>query len=196
MSGAEGRSAVWTAERQAMNERGRDEGRRVGARGRAGDTVRAAAIPVASAVVLTGLLAAWVLTGGAGTIHRVQIQVGSAVVPARGFTAASAATVHSAGTYLTIRNLTGRADELTAVSSPVAGRVELTEHRSLSGARTSVPELIVPAHGTLTLTPLGDDAVLENPQAYEDRDGVPLILTFRHAGKISVTATVSAPGSP
>jgi copper(I)-binding protein len=59
-----------------------------------------------------------------------------------------------------------------------------------------VRELTVPAHGTLTLTPLGDDAVLENPASYERRASVPLVLTFRHAGKVSVTATVSAPGSP
>jgi copper(I)-binding protein len=161
-----------------------------------GDLVRAAAVPLACAVVLTGLLAVWVLTGGAGTIHRVQVQVSQAAVPARGFTAAQATTVHSAGTYLTIRNLTGRADELTAVGSSVAGRVELTQRRTLTGPRTVVRELTVPAHGTLRLTPFGNDVILENPVAYENRGSVPLVLTFRHAGKIAVNATVSAPGSP
>ena len=39
------------------------------------ELVRAAAIPVACAVLLTGLLVAWVLTGGAGTLHRVPAQV-------------------------------------------------------------------------------------------------------------------------
>lgn len=157
---------------------------------------RAAAIPVACAVVLIGLLVAWVLTGGAGTIHRVRVQVTQAAVPARGFTATSAAAVHSAGTYLTIRNLTGQADQLTAVTSPLAPRVVLTERRSLAGTRTVVRELTVPAHGTLTLTPLGDDVVLENPVSYESRASVPLVLTFQHAGKVAVAATVSAPGSP
>ncbi|HEX3749192.1 MAG TPA: copper chaperone PCu(A)C [Streptosporangiaceae bacterium] len=160
------------------------------------ELARAAAIPVVCAVVLTGLLVAWVLTGGAGTIHRVRVQVTQAAVPARGYTATSAATIHSAGTYLTIRNLTGQADQLTAVTSPLARRMVLTERRSPSGSRTVVRELTVPAHGTLTLTALGDDAVLENPASYERRASVPLVLTFRHAGKVSVTATVSAPGSP
>lgn len=160
------------------------------------ELTRAAAVPVACAVVLTGLLAAWVLTGGAGTIHRVQVQVSKAVLPARGFTAGQAAAVHSAGTYLTIRNLTGRADELTAVSSPVARRVELTQRRTLTGPRTVVRELTVPAHGTLTLTPFGSDVILQNPAAYENRASVPLVLTFRQAGKVAVNATVSAPGSP
>jgi copper(I)-binding protein len=59
-----------------------------------------------------------------------------------------------------------------------------------------VRELTVPAHGTLTLTPFGADVILENPAAFEGRGGVPLVLTFRHAGKIAVNAAVSAPGSP
>jgi len=198
MSEREGRGAVWTEERQARNERGRDEGRPrlQAARERAGDTVRAAAVPVACAVVLTGLLAAWVLTGGAGTFHRVQVQVSKAVVPARGFTAGQAAAVHSAGTYLTIRNLSGQADELTGVSSPVAGRVELVERTTVGGAQTVVRELAVPGHGTLTLTPYGDDVLLVDPDAYEGRGTVALVLTFRRAGKVAVSADVSAPGSP
>ena len=128
-----------------------------------GDLARAAAGPVACAVVLVGLLAAWVVTGGAGPIHRIHMQVTQAAVPARGFTASSAAAVHSAGMYLTIRNLTGQADELTGVSTPLAKRVELTRRRTLTGPRTVVRELTVPAHGTLTLTPFGDDVILEDP---------------------------------
>ena len=46
-----------------------------------------------------------------------------------------------------------------------------------------VRELTVPAHGTLTLTPFGDDVILENPAAYENLGSLPLVLTFRHAGK-------------
>ncbi len=42
---------------------------------------RAAAIPVACAVLLTGLLVAWVLTGGAGTLHRVPAQVSHSAGP-------------------------------------------------------------------------------------------------------------------
>jgi copper(I)-binding protein len=161
-----------------------------------GDLARAAAAPVGCAVVLTGLLAAWVATGGAGTIHRVQMQVSQASVPARGYTAASAAAVHSAGMYLTIRNLTGQADELTAVTSPLARRVELTRRQTLTGPRTMVHELTVPAHGTLTLTPFGNDVILENPEAYEKRSSVPLVLTFKQAGKLAVSAAVSAVGTP
>ncbi|HEY2522606.1 MAG TPA: copper chaperone PCu(A)C [Streptosporangiaceae bacterium] len=161
-----------------------------------GDLVKAAAIPVGCAVVLTGLLAAWVATGGAGTIHRVRMQVSQAAIPARGYTASSAAAVHSAALYLTIRNLTGQPDELTAVSSPASPRVVLTRRQTVGGPRTVVRELTVPAHGTLRLTPFGDDVILENPVAYEARASVPLVLTFRHTGQLSVDAAVSAPGTP
>jgi hypothetical protein len=160
------------------------------------DLIRAAIVPVAGAVVLTGLLAAWVVTGGAGTIHRVRLQVSQAAIPARGYTAASAAAVHSAPMYLTIRNLTGQADELTGVTSPLTPRVELTQRRALTGPRTVVHELTVPAHGALTLTPFGDDVILEDPGAYETLSGVPLVLMFKHTGKLAVNATVSAVGTP
>ena len=161
-----------------------------------GDLARAAAIPAGCAVVLIGLLAAWVVTGGGGTVHRVHMEISQASIPARGYTASSAAAVHSAGLYLTIRNLTGQPDQLTAVTSPAARRIELTRRQTVGGPRTVVRELTVPAHGTLRLTPFGDDVILENPVAYETRSSVPLVLTFRHTGKLAVDAAVSAPGSP
>jgi copper(I)-binding protein len=160
------------------------------------DLVRGAAVPLAGAVVLIGLLAAWVVTGGAGTLHRVRMQVSQAAIPARGYTASAAAAVHSAPMYLTIRNLTGQADELTGVSSPAARRVELTTRASVGGPRTVVHALTVPAHGTLTLTPFGDDVILENPGAYETLSSVPVVLTFKHTGKLTVDATVSAVVTP
>jgi copper(I)-binding protein len=160
------------------------------------DALRAASVPVGCAVVLIGLLTAWVATGGAGTIHRVRLQVSQAAIPARGYTASSAAAVHSVGLYLTIQNRTGQPDQLTAVSSPAAGRIELTERQSVGGPRTVVRQLTVPAHGTLRLTPFGDDVVLENPVAYETRASVPLVLTFQRTGRLSVDATVSAVGTP
>ena len=47
---------------------------------------RAAFGPVICAVVLIGLLSAWVATGGAGTLSRVRLQVSLAAVPMRAFT--------------------------------------------------------------------------------------------------------------
>ncbi len=160
-----------------------------------GDLLRAAAGPVLCAVVLIGLLSAWVVTGGAGTLVRVRIHVTLAAVPMRAFTPEAAAAVGTATTFLTIKNLSGTPDELVAARSPIASRVVLTE-RSGPAARTVVGGLAIPAHGTLTLSPFGDDLVLEHPAPYETSATVPLTLTFRKAGTVTIDAAVTGPGTP
>jgi copper(I)-binding protein len=160
------------------------------------ELVRAAFGPVICAVVLIGLLSAWVATGGAGTLSRVRVQVILAAVPMRAFTPQAAAKVGPATTFLTIRNLGGTPDELIAVRSPVARQVVLTIRSGPDAPRVSVSGLAIAAHGTLILSPFGDDVVLQHPAPFETSAGVPLTLTFRHAGTVTVEATVTAPGTP
>ncbi len=62
--------------------------------------------------------------------------------------------------------------------------------------RTAAAGLAVPAHGTLTLSPFGADLVLQDPAPYDSQGTVPLILTVRDAGPVTVEATVTAPGTP
>jgi copper(I)-binding protein len=156
---------------------------------------RAAAGPVLCAAVLTGLLSAWVGGTGAGTLTRVRLQVTLAAVPMRAYTPAAAKAIHSAGTYLTITNLGATADELVAVRSPVAYRVVFTARASLGGNAVTVPALIIPGHGTLTLTPVTDDVVLLDPGWFEGGKTVQLTLVFRHAGQITINAPVTDPGT-
>ena len=156
------------------------------------DLLRAAAGPVICAVVVIGLLAAWTGTGGGGTLTRVKLQVTQAAVPMRAFTPQTAATVTAATTFLTIRNLSGTPDELLAARTPLARSVVL---RQRSGPAQGAP-LVIPAHGTLTLTPLGEDLVLQQPSPYESRATVPLTLTFRHSGTVTIDAPVTGPGTP
>jgi len=156
------------------------------------DLLRAAAGPVICAVVVTGLLAAWTGTGGGGTLTRVRLQVSQAAVPMRAFTPQTAAKVTAATTFLTIRNLSGTPDELVAARTPLAEGVAL-RHRA--GPVRAGP-LVIPAHGTLTLTPFGDDLVLQQPAPYETRATVPLTLTFRHSGTVTIDAAITAPGTP
>ncbi len=160
------------------------------------ELARAAFGPVLCAVVLVGLLSAWVATGGAGTLSRVRLQVALAAVPMRAFTPQAAAAAGSATTFLTIRNLSGTPDELVAARSPIARQVVLTVHGGPDAPRVAVSGLDIPAHGTLTLSPFGDDVVLQHPAPYETASTVPLTLTFRHAGTVTVEATVTAPGTP
>jgi copper(I)-binding protein len=158
------------------------------------DLARGAIGPVICAVLLVALLSAWVAAGGAGTLSRVRIQVSLAAVPMRGFTPQGDAAIKTATTFLTIRNISSTPDELIAARSPIARRVVLTT-RAGSG-RTAVASLAIPAHGTLTLSPFGADLVLQDPAPYESQGTVPLILTFRGAGPVTVEATVTAPGTP
>jgi len=163
--------------------------------GRLAELGRAAAGPVACAAVLTGLLSAWVASGGAGTLTRVRIQVTLAAVPMRAFTPKAADAIDTATVYLTIRNLASTPDELIAVRSAVSPHVVLTETAG-AGGRPAVDGLAVPANGTLSLSPFADDVVLENPVPFEGRQTVPLTLVFRHAGQVTIDAPVTAPGTP
>jgi copper(I)-binding protein len=158
------------------------------------ELARAAAGPLICVVVLTGLLSGWVISGGAGTLTKVSLQVTQAAVPMRGFTAKTAAG--PATTFVTIRNLTGQPDELIAVTSPIASRVQLTARSGPGASRPVVSDLVIPARSTLTLTPFGDDIVLQDPAPYENQPSVPLTLTFRHAGTVTIDAAVTAPGTP
>ena len=165
-------------------------------RGRLAEIARAVAGPVACAAVLTGLLSAWVAAGGAGTLTPVRIRITLAAVPRRAFTPQAAEAAGAAHTFLTIRNLGGTPDELIAVRSPIAWRTVLVKRSGLDGRAIAVSGLPVPGNGTLTLSPLTDDAVLDIYTPFENSPGVLLTLVFRHAGQITIDAPVTAPGTP
>ena len=160
------------------------------------DLARAAAGPVACAAVLIGLLSVWVVTGGTGNIVPVRIQISQAAVPMRGYPGATTAPSGPAGTFLTIVNPTSAADELIAVRSPVAAHIVLLRRTGPEDPGTVAGALTIPARSSLTLTPFGDDAVLRDPVGFESDSTVPLTLTFRHAGTVTVSADVTAPGTP
>lgn len=165
-------------------------------RGWPAELARAAAGPVICAMVLIALLSAWVASRGAGTLTPVRLKVTLAAVPQRAFTVKAADAAGAAYTYLTIRNLTSTPDELLAVRTPIASRVLLTERTGLAGKRIAVPGLAIPGNGTLTLSPLTADVVLENPAPFEATGDVPLTLVFRNAGTVTIEARVTPPGTP
>jgi copper(I)-binding protein len=155
------------------------------------DLLRAIAGPLIGAVLVIGLLAAWTSTGGGGTLTRIRLQVTQAAVPMRAFLPQQAAKVPTATTFLTIQNLSGTPDELIAARSPLARSVVLRQRDLTEGG-----VLVIPAHGTLALTPIGEDLVLQQPSPYESRATVPLTLTFRHSGTVTIDAPVTGPGTP
>ena len=157
------------------------------------ELLRAVAGPVICAVVVTGLLAAWAGTGGGGTLTRVRLQVTQAAVPMRAFTpqaAADGARRDHVPDHHEPQRHPGRARRR---AQPPGQKRRAAAARP--GPRARRP-LVIPAHGTLTLTPIGDDLVLQQPSPYESRATVPLTLTFRHSGTITIDASVTGPGTP
>ena len=160
-------------------------------RGAGAGLVRAALAPVICAVALIGLLSAWVATGGAGTVSRVTIRVGQAAVALP-----SSSGPDQAATFLTITNL-GGPDTLLSVRSPAAARVVFVRRDgSAAGPGIALGQVAIPAHGTLSLSPFGLDIVLQDPGSLTVGASVPLVLTFRHACRVTVYATVTPPGTP
>jgi copper(I)-binding protein len=162
------------------------------------ELARAAAGPAICALALIGLLGVWTTSGaaGTGTLTKVQIQVTQASVPMRAFTTQAADAISAAQVYLVIRNLAAVPDELIAVRTPIASRVIFTKGGALGGHQTQVADLAVPAAGTLSLSPLTGGLLIEHPVPFENRQTVPITLVFRHAGQITVDATVTAPFTP
>ena len=162
--------------------------------GQARELARAAAGPVACAIALIVLLSGWVATGGAGTLTRIRLQVTLAAIPMRGYLPQT--RTGPATSFLAISNLTATPDQLIGAASPVARRVVLTQGAGPTARRAVVSALPIPADGTLALSPFGDDVVLEDPVAFENRQAVPLTLRFRHSGTITIDVPVTAPGTP
>jgi copper(I)-binding protein len=140
--------------------------------------------PVLCAAAVTGLLSAWVSTGGAGTVSRVRLEVTFAALPVSSVPGGPTAP------YLTIRNFSGQDYELTGASSPAARRVTV-RRRGGPGAG-----LVIPAHATVTFSPFGSDIELAGPRLLRAGELVPLTLVFGRAGRVTVEATVTPPGVP
>jgi copper(I)-binding protein len=154
--------------------------------------VRPVAAPVACAAVLTGLLSAWVATGGGGTLRRMPLKFELAAIPGPG--AQGAGT--GATTYVVIKNL-GGPDELLSAQASASRRTVLARRGTQPlGARGTLSALAIPAGSTTSLSPFGADIVLISPSALQIGETVPVTLTFRHAGRITVQFTVTPAGTP
>ena len=152
--------------------------------------IRAAIAPVICSAVLLAMLSAWVITGGDGTLTRVAVQITSASV------AMPASSGAPAPTYLTVVNLSG-ADRLVSVTTPDARSVELVQRDGNPAGPgrllTSVP---IGAHATVNFSPFGTDIALIDAARLAVGASVPLTLRFASAGRVTVDATVTPPGTP
>jgi copper(I)-binding protein len=151
--------------------------------------VRAGLAPVICALVLLALLTGWVASGGAGTITRVRIEISSASLA---MPVTPGARVYA---YLVVKNL-GAADTLESATAAGARQVRIVQHDgSAAGPGRVLTSLTIPAHSSVSLSPLGPDIALIGAHVIYGQ-GVQLTLTFRNAGRVSVEATVTPPGTP
>jgi copper(I)-binding protein len=154
-----------------------------------GQLLRAGLAPVICALVLLGLLTGWVASGGAGTISRVRIKISSASL------AMPVIPNGPAYAYLVVENL-GAADTLESAAVPGARQVRIVRHNGSAASPGRVlTGLAIRANGTVSLSPMGPDIELIGAHLIYGQD-VPLTLTFRNAGRVTVEAVVTPPGTP
>jgi copper(I)-binding protein len=158
--------------------------------GSPGWLLRAAVGPVICSVLLLGLLSAWVITGGGGTISRVRIDITEASV------AEPTQPGGPAAMYLTVMNLSG-ADRLVSVTTSAARRVEFVRRQGTAqGPGRPLTSISIPARATVNLNPFTTDIVLVDPARLTAGGTVSITLTFARAGRVTVAAAVSPPGTP
>jgi copper(I)-binding protein len=153
--------------------------------------VRPVAVPVACAALLTGLLSAWVATGGGGTLRRLPFKFELAAISSP----PASPRGQDAATYLVIKNLAGP-DELLSARAQGTRRAVLARRGTGAPGTGTLPALAIAARSITSLSPLGPDIVLIDPAALQVGATVPVTLTFRHAGPITVEFTVTPPGTP
>lgn len=153
--------------------------------------LRAAIAPVVSVVALVALLTIWTVTGGAGTLRRVHVDVTLAAIPVS-FRPGAGNALAYASTYLEIRNL-GSNDDLVGAASPVArGALLVRQGRTPLAVRGQLARIPVPAGSTLELSPFGTDLVLIGPRPLHVGEIVPVTLDFRYAGPVRVDLVVTS----
>jgi copper(I)-binding protein len=153
------------------------------------------AAPLACAVALTGLLSAWVATGGGGTLRRMPLQFTLTAISSPRSEASRGGPAATAPAYLTIKNL-GGPDELLSARAPAARVIFARRGTQPFGAGATLAGLVIPGHAATSLSPFGPDIVLVRFRAMLIGSTLPVTLTFRHAGQITVDFTVTPAGTP
>ncbi|KAB1149282.1 copper chaperone PCu(A)C [Streptomyces luteolifulvus] len=137
-----------------------------------------AATAVAGALTLAGCGA----DGSGASDGKAGISVGSAYMP-------QPVSDSMAAGFLTIVNDSGTKDELTSVTSDIAG--EVTVHRTTGGTMEEVRNLAVPAQGRLVFESGGNHLMFENlKRAPKQGQTVSVELHFAESDPVVVTMPV------
>jgi copper(I)-binding protein len=145
------------------------------------------------AVAALGLAAA-----GLGSALGEEIKAGDLAIDSPWSRATPAGAKVAAG-YMTIANKGSAPDRLIAVSTSVAGRVEIHEMAMKNGVMTMRPMaggLSIEPGKTVTLAPGGYHVMFMDLKApLKQGEKLPVTLEFEKAGKVNVTLDVQAVGA-
>ncbi|MFJ4278167.1 copper chaperone PCu(A)C [Streptomyces massasporeus] len=138
-----------------------------------------AALTIAGALALAGCGGSDSGDNGSG---KAELSAGSAYMP-------QPVSDDMAAGFLTVTNKGGAPDELTSVTSDIAGQV--TVHETVDGAMQEVKSLKIPAGGRLELKSGGDHLMFEQLKS-KPKEGqtVSVELHFAHSGPMKVEMPV------
>ncbi len=111
---------------------------------------------------------------------------------------ASAGMARAGGAFMVIDNTGGEADRVLSASAPVSPITELHTHIKDGEVMRmrQVPEIEVPADGTVMLQPGGLHVMfMQLPEPLKEGDTFPVTLTFEKAGDVVVDVTVQGAGA-
>jgi copper(I)-binding protein len=98
--------------------------------------------------------------------------------------------------YLTVMNLSS-ADRLVSVTTSAARRVEFVRRQGTAqGPSHQLTSISIPARATVNLNPFATDIVLVDPAPLTAGGTVSITLRFAEAGRVTVAAAVTPPGTP
>ncbi|QCD56901.1 copper chaperone PCu(A)C [Streptomyces hawaiiensis] len=143
-------------------------------------TLGPAALVIAGALALTGCGGSD--SGGESDSGKAELSVGSAYMP-------QPVSDDMAAGFLTVTNKGGAADELTSVTSDIAGQV--TVHETVDGAMREVKSLKIPADGRLELKSGADHLMFEQlKRKPKEGQTVSVELRFAHSAPVKVDMPV------
>ncbi|MEV0243460.1 copper chaperone PCu(A)C [Streptomyces sp. NPDC050674] len=141
-----------------------------------------AALAIAGALALAGCGGSDSDGSGDSGSGKAELSVGSAYMP-------QPVSDDMAAGFLTVTNKGGAADELTSVTSDIAGQI--TVHETVGGAMREVKSLKIPAGGRLELRSGGDHLMFEQlKRKPKEGQNVSVELHFAHSGPVKVEMPV------
>ncbi|MEU0003943.1 copper chaperone PCu(A)C [Streptomyces sp. NPDC006314] len=139
---------------------------------------------VLTTAALTGALALAGCSGSGSGSGKADLSVSSPYMP-------QPVSADMAAGFLTITNKGGAKDELTSITSDVAGQVTL--HGTVGGAMTEKTSFAIPAHGRLVFESGGNHLMFEKLK-HKPKQGqtVTVKLTFARSGPLTVEMPVKS----